>query len=125
MTAVAPQIEYVVADAVIAGVAARAAAAVPGVLRLEPGVLGLVGHLARSGRQLWTGQESAPSPGVRVRRAGGWLNIQVDLAMSAGARIGEVGQAVQQRVARAVTEQTGVEVDAVAVAVLDIEPGES
>ncbi len=123
MTAVASNTEFVVTDAVVAGVAARAAATVPGVLRLEPGVLGLVGHLARSGRQLWTGQEAAPSAGVRVRRAGGWLSIHIDLSMSAGSRVEEVGAAVQQEVARAVAEQTGVEVDTVSVTVLDIEPG--
>ncbi|MFF0493389.1 Asp23/Gls24 family envelope stress response protein [Nocardia sp. NPDC003482] len=123
MTAAARDTEYVVTDAVIAGVAARAAASVPGVLRLEPGVLGLVGHLARSGRQRWTGQESAPSTGVRVRRAGGWLAVHIDLSIAAGGRVGAVGEAVQRRVARAVAEQTGVTVDAVSVTVLDIEPG--
>ncbi|GAB2685617.1 Asp23/Gls24 family envelope stress response protein [Nocardia thraciensis] len=124
MSAAAPATEIVVGDAVIAGVAARAAAAVAGVRRLEPGVLGLVGQLARSGRQLWTGQEPAPAGGVRVRRAGQWLRIHVDLTMAAGVEVGAVGQAVQREVAHMVAEQTGVAVDEVVVTVLDIEPGQ-
>ncbi|MGW5436974.1 Asp23/Gls24 family envelope stress response protein [Nocardia asteroides] len=115
--------ELVVGDAVIASVAARAALLVPGVARLEPGVLGLVGHLARSGRQLWIGQEPAASAGVRVRRAGGLLDIQIDLALSAAGHVAEVGRAVQAAVAGAVAESTGTEVDSVQVFVLDIEPG--
>lgn len=123
MTGPAPATELVVGDAVIAGVAARAAAQVPGVARLESGVLGLVGHLARSGRQLWIGREPAASAGVRVRRAGGLLDIQIDLALSASGNVVEVGGAVQRAVAEAVTESTGAEVDSVRVYVLDIEPG--
>ncbi|MBF6174862.1 Asp23/Gls24 family envelope stress response protein [Nocardia blacklockiae] len=121
----APVTEVVVADPVLAGVAARAAAAVPGVLRLEPGVLGLVGQLARSGRQLLTGQESVPSGGVRIRRAGEWLKISVDLTVAAGGHVGDVCRDVQRSVARVVTEQTGVTVDEVSVTVLDIEPSRS
>ncbi|WP_024799572.1 Asp23/Gls24 family envelope stress response protein [Nocardia sp. BMG51109] len=117
-----PATEVVVADAVIAGVAARAAAAVSGVLRLEPGVLGLVGQLARSGKQLWTGVESAPSGGVRIRRAGAWLKIHVDLTVSAGSTVAVVGRSVQEQVTRVVAEQTGVTADEVSVTVLDIEP---
>ncbi|MFD3743335.1 Asp23/Gls24 family envelope stress response protein [Nocardia sp. NPDC058633] len=125
MTGTLPETELIVGDAVIAGVAARAAILVPGVARLEPGVLGLVGHLARTGRQLWIGQEPVPSAGVRIRRAGGLLAIQVDLALTASGHVGEVGRAVQEAVAGAVTEQTGADVDEVTVWVLDIEPGRS
>ncbi|APE35478.1 hypothetical protein BOX37_17695 [Nocardia mangyaensis] len=123
MTGTVPETELVVGDAVIASVAARAAALVPGVARLEPGVLGLVGHLARSGRQLWIGQEPAASAGVRVRRAGGLLDIQIDLALTASSNVVEVGRAVQQAVSVAVTESTSAEVDSVRVCVLHIEPG--
>ncbi len=123
MSSAEPVTEFVVADAVLAGVAARAAAGVPGVLRLEPGVLGYLGHLARSGRHLWTGHQPAPSGGVRIRRAGEWVQVQLDLTVSAGSHVGEVGQVVQRQVSRAVTEQTGVSVDEVIVTVVDIEPG--
>ncbi|WP_194818452.1 Asp23/Gls24 family envelope stress response protein [Nocardia sp. XZ_19_385] len=118
-----PAAELVVGEPVIAGVAARAAARVPGVARLEPGVLGLVGQLVRSGRQLWSGQEPAPSAGVRVRRAGGVVDIQINLALSASGNVAEVGRAVQRAVAEAVTEATGAEVDSVRVYVVDIETG--
>ncbi|NKY86083.1 Asp23/Gls24 family envelope stress response protein [Nocardia veterana] len=122
--AFAEKAEYIASDAVIAAVAARAAASVPGVVRLEPGVLGLLGHLARTGRQWWTSQDIAPSAGVRIRRSGGWLKVQVDLSVSDGCHVGEVGRAVQQEVVRMVAEQTGMAVDAVSVAILDIQPGE-
>lgn len=115
--------EYIASDEVIAAVAAHAAASVPGVTRLEPGVLGLLGHLARAGRQLWSSQDVAPSAGVRVRHTGGWLKVQVDLSVTGRCHVGEVGQQVQQAVARTVAEQTGMVVDAVSVAILDIEPG--
>ncbi|AHH16527.1 Asp23/Gls24 family envelope stress response protein [Nocardia nova] len=116
--------EYIASDEVIAAVAAHAACAVPGVAYLEPGVLGLLGHLARSGRQWWSGREVAAAAGVRVRHSGGWLKVHVDLAVAAGWHAGEVGQAVQRAVGRMVTEQTGMVVDAVSVAILDMEPGE-
>lgn len=125
MTGTMPEAELVVGDAVIAGVAARAAILVEGVARLEPGVLGLIGHLARTGRHLWVGQEPMPSAGVRVRRSGGLLGIQVDLALTATGQVGEVGRAVQRAVTRAVAEHTGADVDEVTVCVLDIEPGRS
>ncbi len=116
--------EYIASDEVIAVVAAHAAAAVPGVAYLEPGVLGLLGHLARSGRQWWGGRDVAPSAGVRVRHSGGWLKVHVDLAVASGWQVAEVGQAVQRAVAGMVTEQTGMVVDAVSVSILDIQPGE-
>lgn len=125
MTGTLPETELIVGDAVIAGVAAQAATGVPGVARLEPGVLGLVGQLARTGRQLWIGQEPAPSAGVRVRRGDGMLRIQVDLALTASGHVGEVGQAVQHAVIESVAEHTGADVDEVTVWVLDIEPRRS
>ncbi|MFI6869477.1 Asp23/Gls24 family envelope stress response protein [Nocardia sp. NPDC050406] len=117
--------EYVIADSVVASVAARAAASVPGVVRLEPGLRGLVVGLARSGRQLLGRAESAPADGVRVTRtANGGYGVQVDLSLGAGCRAAEVGARVQDAVVRTVLEQTGVTVDEVAVTILDIEPGE-
>lgn len=121
----AEKAEYIASDAVIAAVAARAAASVPGVARLEPGVLGLLGHLARTGRQWRSSQDVAPGAGVRVRHSGGWLKVQVDLAVRGEYQVGEVGQAVQQEVVRMVAQQTGMLVDTVSVAILDIAPGAS
>ncbi|NKY51903.1 Asp23/Gls24 family envelope stress response protein [Nocardia vermiculata] len=121
-SAVPVRTEYIAEDAVIGAVAAHAAASVPGVIRLEPGVLGVLGHLVRTGLR-WGNTDTAPSAGVRVRHSGGWLKVQVDLSVAAGANAGEVGQAVQQEVVRVVEEQTGMCVDAVSVTVLDIAPG--
>ncbi|WP_030515545.1 Asp23/Gls24 family envelope stress response protein [Nocardia sp. NRRL WC-3656] len=121
----AEKAEYIASDAVIAAVAARAATSVPGVARLEPGVLGLLGHLARTGRQWWSSQDIAPGAGVRVRHSGGWLKVQVDLSVTGGCHVGEVGQAIQQEVVRMVAQQTGMVVDAVSVAILDIQPDAS
>ncbi|MBF6137305.1 Asp23/Gls24 family envelope stress response protein [Nocardia otitidiscaviarum] len=116
--------ELVVSDAVVAAVAARAAASVPGVARLEPGLRGLVVGWARLGKQLLIGQESAASEGVRVQRtATGGLAVQVDLSLGAESRAVTVGAAVQRAVIDTVREQTGVTVDEVSVTILDIEPG--
>ncbi|WP_227996029.1 Asp23/Gls24 family envelope stress response protein [Nocardia australiensis] len=108
---------------VVAAVAAWAAAATTGVVRLEAGVRGLFTTMVRAGRQRWTDMDPAPSEGVRVRRTtSGVLNIDIDVVIAAGTHAAEVGRAVQQRVAGAVLEQTGQAVDAVSVVILDIEP---
>lgn len=52
--------EYVIADPVIASVAARAAAGTAGVVRLEPGLRGLATAWTRAARQRWKGLEPAP-----------------------------------------------------------------
>ncbi len=115
--------EVVIEAPVVAAVAARAARATPGVVRLEPGVRGLVSSLVRVGRQRLTNAEAAASEGVRVRRtAAGALSVQVDLVISAERAAALVGHAVQQEVSRVVFEQTGQTVDEVSVFILDIEP---
>lgn len=124
MTAVNSGSEIVVSDAVIAGVAAHAAAAVPGVTRLEPGLRGLLSGWSRAGKQLLGAAESAGSQGVRVGRTGaGRIAVQVDVSLSGDCRAAVVGAAVQRAVLDAVLEQTGVTVGEVSVTVLDIEPG--
>ncbi|WP_327145524.1 Asp23/Gls24 family envelope stress response protein [Nocardia sp. NBC_01327] len=122
MSAAATRSELVVADAVVAGVAARAAVAVPGVVRVEPGLRGLVAELTRAGRQLWTGFETAPTDGVRVLRDDGVLAVQLEIAIGPERHAGVVATAVQHGVIRTVREQTGVRIDEVSVLVVDIEP---
>lgn len=113
----------VVEPAVVAAVAARAAAAVPGVRRLEPGVRGLVGSVLRAGRQRLAGADPARADGVRVRRTNdGGVRVAVDLVVTADADVAAVGRAVQREITRVVAEQTGEDVGEVAVLVLDIEP---
>lgn len=124
MTALSSDSEVVVSDAVVAGVAARAALAVPGVIRLEPGLRGLIVGLARSGKQLLGGKTSVPTDGVRVEKtASGGLAVRVDVSLGSDCRASDVGAGIQQAVTRAVLEQTGVGVAEVSVTILDIEPG--
>ncbi|MBL1076423.1 Asp23/Gls24 family envelope stress response protein [Nocardia sp. 2] len=117
--------EFIISDAVVAGVAARATAEVPGVVRLEAGLRGLVSAFARSGKQLLGVQNSAAkADGVRVRRTpAGALAVQVDVSLGADCRAATVGAEIQRAVIEAVRAQTGVTVDEVSVTILDIEPG--
>lgn len=115
--------ELVVADAVVAGIAAWAASRVSGVVRVEPGLRGLVAGLTRAGKQLWSGYETAASEGARVSRDSDALGVQLDIAIGADRSVAAVGAAVQRAVIEVVREQTGVLVDEVTVTVVDIEPG--
>ncbi|WP_410595697.1 Asp23/Gls24 family envelope stress response protein [Amycolatopsis sp. lyj-23] len=114
--------DYVIADPVIASVAARAAIATPGVVRLEPGLRGLVTAWTRAARQRWKGLDPAPADGVRVRTADGRVSVHIDLVTAAADQAAAVGRAVQRAVTRFVAEQTGLVVDEVSVSIMDIEP---
>jgi uncharacterized alkaline shock family protein YloU len=114
--------DYVIADPVIAGVAARAAITTPGVVRLEPGLRGLVTAWTRAARQRWQGLEPAPADGVRVRTTDGRVTVQIDLVTAAADQAAAVGRAVQRAVTRSVAEQTGLVVAEVKVSIMDIEP---
>ncbi|MEV4600509.1 Asp23/Gls24 family envelope stress response protein [Amycolatopsis sp. NPDC049253] len=113
--------EYVIADPVVASVAARAALDTPGVVRLEPGLRGLVTAWTRAARGRWQGLDPAPIDGVRVRSVEGGLTVEVDVVTSAFDQAAAVGRAVQRSVTRGVAEQTGLAVDAVVVSIVDIE----
>ncbi|WP_410608665.1 Asp23/Gls24 family envelope stress response protein [Amycolatopsis sp. lyj-109] len=115
-------VEYVIADPVIAGVAARAAIDTPGVVRLEPGLRGLVTAWTRAARQRWKGLDPAPSDGVRVRTADGRVTVHIDLVTAGADQAAAVGRAVQRSVTRSVAEQIGLVVDEVSVSIMDIEP---
>jgi uncharacterized alkaline shock family protein YloU len=115
-------VEYVIADPVIAGVAARAAITTPGVVRLEPGLRGLVTAWTRAARQRWKGLDPAPADGVRVRTTDGRVSVHVDLVTTSADQAAAVGRAVQRAVGRFVTAQTGLVVDEVSVSIMDIEP---
>lgn len=114
--------EFVIDDVVIAGVAARAAAGTPGVVRLEPGLTGLVVAWGRAARGRWKGITPAPAEGVTVHSSDGGLSVRVDVVISGADQAAAVGQAVQRSVARAVAEDVGISVDEVSVSILDIEP---
>ena len=116
-------VETVIAPPVIAAVAAHAAAKVPGVARLEPGLRGLAGSLTRIARQRIKGLEPAPTEGVRafVEHDPPDVRVEIDLSVSGLDQAAATAQAVQRAVSRAVTEATGLVPSAVSVSILDIE----
>lgn len=121
-----PRTEVVLSEAVIAAIAVRGAAGVPGVVRTEPGLSGLVYSLARLARQRSKGLEPAPTEGVRVlveQNADGVPVVRVEIAVcvSGQHKASAVGQAVQVAVARALTEATGMTPASVSVSILDID----
>ncbi len=113
-----------IAVPVVAAVAVRAAREVPGVVRLEPGLAGLVGSLVRTARQQLKGLDPAPTEGVRVsldpdRVAS--LRVEIDLVTSGQDQVASVATRVQRAVAAEVRAATGLPVSSVIVSVLDIE----
>jgi uncharacterized alkaline shock family protein YloU len=116
-----PLFEYAVGPSVVAAVAVNAATAVPGVLRVEPGLVGLMGSVVRTARQRIRGQEPAPKEGVRVEFVGaGTVRVEVDVVISGQYQAAAVGHALQRAVAGAVNESTGLTVAEVGVSVIDI-----
>ncbi|WP_370950026.1 Asp23/Gls24 family envelope stress response protein [Amycolatopsis sp. cg5] len=118
-----PETESVIAEPVIAAVAAYAATTVPGVIRLEPGLRGLAGSVVRTARQKFKGLDPAPTEGVRVMKENGELRVELDLTSSGFDQVAAVGQAVQRTVARAVADATGLTPTSVTVSIVDIEGG--
>jgi uncharacterized alkaline shock family protein YloU len=121
-----PRTEVVLSEAVIAAVAVRGANSVPGVVRTEPGLSGLVYSLVRLARQRSKGLEPAPTEGVRVlveQDSAGAATVRVEIAVciSGQRRASSVGQAVQGAVARALAEATGLTPASVSVSILDID----
>jgi uncharacterized alkaline shock family protein YloU len=124
----APRFECVVGASVVAAIAVRAAAAVPGVVRVEPGLVGLVGSVVRAARQRIKGLDPAPTEGARVEfeRAVGenddvrTVRVEVDVVTSGQEQAAAVGQALQRAVAIAVTEATGLTVTEVRVSIIDV-----
>jgi uncharacterized alkaline shock family protein YloU len=114
--------EFVISEAAVASVAAAAAMATPGVVRLEPGLVGLITAWGRAARQRWQGLDPAPADGVTVRFDGGTVTVHIDLVASGADQVAAVGQAVQRAVTRMVAERTGVPVGSVTVSILDIDP---
>jgi uncharacterized alkaline shock family protein YloU len=118
LTSDVPGCEVRIAPQVIAAIAARAAAATSGVVRLEPGVVGLVGSLVRTARGQLRGVEPASVDGVRVTDE---LRVEVDLVTSGQDQVAAVAGRVQRAVATEVREATGLTVAEVLVTVLDVE----
>ncbi|MER7660074.1 Asp23/Gls24 family envelope stress response protein [Streptomyces sp. NPDC096193] len=121
----APRTQWVMAEPVIAAVAAHAAGGVAGVVRLEPGLTGLASQVARSARQKINGLAPAPTEGVRVRTDRSAeppvVFIAVDLVTSAQDQAAAMAYAVQREVTRAVADATGLTPRSVGVSITDIE----
>lgn len=123
-----PLFECVFGASVIAAVAAHAAAAVPGVVRVEPGLVGLVGSVVRTARQRIKGLDPAPTEGARVEfeqvgggnDSGHTVRVEVDVVVSGQDQAAAVGHALQRAVSGAVTEATGLTVTEVSVSIIDI-----
>ncbi|MGH3436308.1 MAG: Asp23/Gls24 family envelope stress response protein [Sciscionella sp.] len=115
--------EVVIAPATAAAIAAHAAAATPGVKRLETGVAGLVSGWQRAARGRWAGLHPAPVAGASATVDDGvaTVAVAVNIAVAGGHRVADVAVAVRRAVIDAVTANTGLSVTAVSVSVLDIE----
>jgi uncharacterized alkaline shock family protein YloU len=110
--------EAVLSPAVLAAVAVRAAEAVPGVRRVEPGLGGLVTSVVRATRQRVRGLTPANTEGARVSVVDGRARVDIGVAV-AGQAIA-IGTAVRAAVAAGLAEAAGVTAE-VTVSVLDIE----
>lgn len=118
-----PVVERVIGKDVLAAVALRAAAGTPGVVRVEPGLAGLVGSWRRAARHYARDIDAADTAGVSVRvdPGSGAARIGVDVVVSGQDQAAAVGRAVQRSVRRVVHEATGVPVSSVSVSIVDIE----
>lgn len=116
--------QWVIAKPVIAAVAARAALGVPGVVRLEPGLTGLVSQWTRLARQKINGLAPASTEGVRVTLDDTAVpsrpRVSLDLVTSGQDQAGIVGRAVQREVRRAIAAATGLVPQAVTVSIMDV-----
>jgi uncharacterized alkaline shock family protein YloU len=117
-----PAWEAVIAREVVAAIGAHAAAATPGVVRLETTVGGLVTSLGRSAWQRIAGITPAPVTGTSATVADSQARLRVEVAVSGDRPAVQTAAAVQRSVARAVTASTGLRVTGVSVAILDIVP---
>jgi uncharacterized alkaline shock family protein YloU len=120
--AAGPAWETVIAREVVAAIGAHAAAATPGVVRLETSVGGLVTSLGRSAWHRIAGITPAPVTGTSATVAGTEARLRVEVAVSGDRPAAATAAAVQRSVARSVTAGTGLCVAGVSVAILDIVP---
>jgi uncharacterized alkaline shock family protein YloU len=116
-----PTAERTVDESVLATLAAHAALGTPGVVRLEPGLAGLLRQVTRVGGRL--AGTATPAAGVTVRYDGDIPVIHLDVVISGERQAAAVGVATQRAVADAVTANTGVPEPVVTVSILDIELG--
>jgi uncharacterized alkaline shock family protein YloU len=116
-----PETETEISRQVVAAIGAHAAAATPGVIRLEASVSELLAGVGRSARHWIGGITPAPVTGTAATVTDGQARLRVEVAVSGGQRAADVAAAVRRSVTRAVTSATGLPVAAVSVAILDID----
>lgn len=126
MTAAA--VEVVLAESVVAAVAAHAARRTPGVLRVETGLGGLVQRFAvRARHEVRADSDVEDRPadagGVDVELAGDVADVRVDIAVRAGVAVTPCAHDVQRRVVEALVTDVGLRQVRVAVSVLDVALG--
>ncbi len=114
----APDIEVEVR---VAAAAAAAARVTPGVVRLQPGLWGLVQQLSREAWQRATGQAFPDIGGVEAELDGASASVELTLVVDAGAPAVSVVAAVQRSVTEAVSAATGLRVRSVAVHICEID----
>jgi len=117
-------VDVVIDPSVAAAIAMHAAGSVPGVVRLEPRMTGLVASLATRARHSLGRGGPAPVDGVVVDIHGATASVHVDLTTAAGAHVATVARHVQAAVAHVLRVDAGLTAAAVSVSVLDIDfPG--
>lgn len=120
--------EVVIDETVAAAIAAHAASTVVGVARLEPGLSGLITHLAgRARQQVRHGDPAGPAPteGVEAEVRGSTARVHVDLATTGNVQAADAAHQVQAAVAQALLADAGLTVTTVTVSILDIGPRHS
>lgn len=114
--------EGVLTEIRAADAAAQAARAVPGVVRLQPGVWGLVRQLAAQAWEQATGHELPDIAGVEADlTCDHEMRMELRLVLDGGSHAATVGAAVQDAVTAAVPAATGVTVTAVRVHIVEID----
>lgn len=105
-----------------ADAAARAARLVPGVVRLQPGVLGLLGRFAAQAWEQATGEELPDVSGVNADRIDDTrIRIAVQIVVDGGYHAGAVGAAVRRATAAAVAAELPGVTGEVAVRIVEID----
>jgi hypothetical protein len=103
--------------------AAVAARAVPGVVRLQPGVRGLLRHFAAQAWTQTTGKALPDLAGVKADLAHGQLHIDLRIVVSVFYQAAEVGEAVSRAAALAVAGLTAVPAEvSTHIVEIDLEP---
>lgn len=105
----------------VAAATAQAARATPGVVRLQPGLWGLVRQFSQ---QVWERVTGNPYPdvaGVEVQLDDGSATIELTLVTDGRRPAASIVAAVQRAVVKAVTTQTGLTGPNVAVHVCEID----